>query len=60
MRGAPARAIQDLAGHQDLSTTQRHMQRSPAALWSASIMARTGAILTKGPSRGRTYRSGAK
>ena len=25
MRGAPARAIQDLAGHQDLSTTQRYM-----------------------------------
>jgi site-specific recombinase XerD len=23
MRGAPARAIEELAGHQDLSTTQR-------------------------------------
>ena len=24
MRGAPARAIQELAGHQDLGTTQRY------------------------------------
>ena len=31
MRGAPARAIQELAGHQDLSTTQRYMHLSPAA-----------------------------
>ena len=35
MRGAPARAIQELAGHQDLSTTQRYMHLSPAALESA-------------------------
>ena len=35
MRGAPARAIQELAGHQDLSTTQRYMHLSPAALDSA-------------------------
>jgi site-specific recombinase XerD len=32
MRGAPTRAIQELAGHQDLSTTQRYMHLSPAAL----------------------------
>ena len=25
MRGAPVRAIQELAGHQDLGTTQRYM-----------------------------------
>ena len=31
MRGAPARAIQELAGHQDLGTTQRYMHLSPAA-----------------------------
>jgi hypothetical protein len=31
MRGAPARAIQELAGHQDLGTTQRYMHLSPSA-----------------------------
>jgi integrase len=35
MRGAPARAIQELAGHRDLSTTQRYMHLSPAALEGA-------------------------
>lgn len=30
MRGAPARAIQELAGHEDLATTQRYMHLSPA------------------------------
>lgn len=32
MRGAPVRAIQELAGHRDLSMTQRYMHLSPAAL----------------------------
>ena len=32
MRGAPARAIQELAGHKDLGTTLRYMHLSPAAL----------------------------
>jgi site-specific recombinase XerD len=35
MRGAPARAIQELAGYQDLLTTQRYMHLSPAALDSS-------------------------
>jgi integrase len=35
MRGAPVRAIQELAGHQDLSTTQRYMHLSPAAIDAA-------------------------
>jgi site-specific recombinase XerD len=32
MRGAPARAIEELAGHKDLATTQRYMHLSPALL----------------------------
>jgi integrase len=35
MPGVPARAIQELAGHQDLSTTQRYMHLSPAAMTGA-------------------------
>ena len=35
MRGAGARAIQELAGHQDLATTQRYMHVSLAAIESA-------------------------
>ena len=35
MRGAPARAIQELAGHSDLSTSQRYMHLSPAAIDAA-------------------------
>jgi len=35
MRAAPARAIQELAGHQDLAATQRYMHVSPAAIENA-------------------------
>ena len=35
MRGAPARAIEELAGHADLSMNQRYMHLSPAALDAA-------------------------
>ena len=35
MRGASTRAIQELAGHQNISTTQRYMHLSPAARGAA-------------------------
>lgn len=35
MRGAPVRAIQNLAGHADLTMTMRYMHLSPAALEAA-------------------------
>jgi site-specific recombinase XerD len=45
MRGAPGRAIQELAGHQDLTTTQRYMHLSPAALDSAIRLLDQPAVL---------------
>lgn len=38
MAGAPAKAIQELAEHQNLSTTQRYMYLSPAAKSAAIRM----------------------
>ena len=35
MRGAPARAVQELAGHRDLGTTQKYMHLSPLAIKQA-------------------------
>jgi len=49
MQGAPARAIQELAGHKDLITTQRYMHLSPAALDNAIRLLESPGML---PSRG--------
>jgi hypothetical protein len=44
MRGAPAKAIQELAGHEDLTTTLRYMHLSPSARESAiGLLNRRGA-----------------
>jgi integrase len=47
MRGAPARAIQELAGHQDLGTTQRYMHLSSAALDAAIRLLETGTDVSR-------------
>lgn len=46
MRGAPASAIQALAGHRDLATTQRYMHLSPAAIESAIRLLDSPAVLS--------------
>jgi integrase len=56
MRGAPARAIQDLAGHQDLTTTQRYMHLSPAAIDSAIRLLDSPAAV---PHRGNMVATGS-
>ena len=52
MRGAPARAIQELAGHSELGTTQRYMHVSPAALDAAiQLLDWRGNIVATGSDR---------
>jgi integrase len=35
MRGKPSRAIQELAGHQSITTTERYVSLSPATIRDA-------------------------
>src|SRR5205807_2731555 len=44
MRGAATKAIQELAGHRDLATTQRYMHLSPAALDTAIRLLETPTV----------------
>lgn len=57
MKGAPARAIQELAGHKDLSTTQRYMHIGPAAIEAAIRLLENPA---PAPSFGDMLETGAK
>jgi integrase len=55
MRGAPARAIQELAGHRDLMTTQRYMHLSVAMIDHAIRLLETPKMT---PARGDILETG--
>ena len=59
MKGAPARAIQELAGHQDLMTTQRYMHLSPAALDAAIRLLESGGVPADRGAHGEAAGTGA-
>ena len=44
MRGAPVKAIQELAGHAELTMTQRYMHLSPSSLDAAIRLLDTSGI----------------
>jgi hypothetical protein len=54
MKGAPAGAIQELAGHRDL-TTQRYMRVSPVAVESAIRRLESSSV---SPNRGDMQKTG--
>jgi site-specific recombinase XerD len=57
MRGAPVTTIQQLAGHQDLSTTQRYMHLSPFALNEGIHLLESPGVL---PRRGNSLATAAE
>ena len=52
MRGIAARVIQQLAGHSELTTTQRYMHLSPGASEAAIAMLETPPPRRDAPARG--------
>jgi integrase len=59
MRGAPAKAIQELAGHSELGTTQRYMHLSSTALESAIRLLDRPALPPLGGAGGETVGVGS-
>ena len=53
MLGAPALSIRELAGHRDLTTTQRYMHLTPAALEGAISLLERPAPASTSADRGR-------